>query len=548
MIYDRPRFSVQAGEILHIEVGDEISLGCSARVHRLFMALSKVEGVDEVTPAYASLAARVDPKSAKVASVIKAVEKAWAHGTTDEARGRLIKVPVCYEEGFAPDLEWVAKNAGLKAEEVVALHSSKEYTCMMLGFSPGFVYLDEVDPKIKADRLETPRTKVQAGSVGIAGAQTGIYGLETPGGWRLIGRTPLTMFNAHASPPAPVGPGDRVKFERISAEEFKFVKKASAAPPSFDAGNPVLEVKQPGLFTTIQDMGRHGFRYLGVPSSGGLDVLSQLQSNYVVGNPGSSPVIEVMGGFFSIKALVDVVVAVTGGDCELTVGGTKAESYSPLLLREGDELSIGKTVGLLNYISVAGKLAIESVMGSRSTYSKGGFGGYSGRALKAGDLLGVEGLSDHVLMRSVLASGRTTMSEDPIRVVRGSLFGCETVEEDTLLGSEFIVSEASNRTGYRLRRPERTTGAKGQTLTYPTYPGYVQMPPDGSPIVLQQDCPTTGGYQLAAAILPSEMGRFSQLKPGSKVRFQEVDVGSAAKDSTKFQKLLQKYEAGSTGL
>jgi biotin-dependent carboxylase-like uncharacterized protein len=307
-------------------------------------------------------------------------------------------------------------------------------------------------------------------------------------------------------------------------------------------------VRQPGLFTTVQDLGRPSFRYLGVPSSGGLDVLSQVQSNYVVGNPGSSPVIEVMGGFFSVKAVVDVVVAVTGGDCELTVGGTKAESYSPLLLREGDELAIGKTVGLLNYISVAGKLAIESVMGSRSTYSKGGFGGYSGRALKAGDFLGVEGLSDHVLMRSVPASGRTNMGGDPIRVVMGSLLGCETAAGDALLGSEFIVSEASDRTGYRLRRPERTTGAKGQALTYPTYPGYVQMPPDGSPIVLQQDCPTTGGYQLAAAILPSEMGRFSQLRPGSKVRFGKVDPDDAAKDHVKFSKLLQRYAVVSPGL
>jgi KipI family sensor histidine kinase inhibitor len=548
MIYDRPRFSLLAGEVLHIEVGDEISLRCSAIVHRLFTALSKMEGVDEVTPAYASLAARVDPTSAKVASVIRAAEKAWAARAADEAKGRLIKVPVCYEEGFAPDLEWVAKNAGLKADEVVTLHSSKEYTCMMLGFAPGFVYLDEVDPKIRADRLETPRTKVQAGSVGIAGAQTGIYGLETPGGWRLIGRTPLTMFNAHASPPSPVGPGDRVKFERISAEEFKFVKKASAASPSFAAGDPVLEVRQPGLFTTVQDMGRPGYRHLGVPSSGGLDILSQLQSNYVLGNPGSSPVLEVMGGFFSAKALADVVVAVTGGDCELTVGGRNAETYSPLLLREGDELALGKTGGLLNYLSVAGKLAIESVMGSCSTYSKGGFGGYSGRALKAGDMLGVEGLSDHVLMRSVPASGRTLLGGDPIRAVRGSLHDSEPTTGDAFFGSEFSVSEVSDRTGYRLKRSERTPGARGQVLTYPTYPGYVQIPPDGSPIVLQQDCPTTGGYQLAAAVLPSDMGRFSQLKPGSKVRFEEVDPDAAAKDFVKFSKLLQRYEEGGTGL
>jgi allophanate hydrolase subunit 2 len=162
-------------------------------------------------------------------------------------------------------------------------------------------------------------------------------------------------------------------------------------------------------------------------------------------------------------------------------------------------------------------------------------------------MLGVEGLSDHVLMRSVPASGRTLLSGDPIRAVRSSLHDGEATG-DAFLGSEFLVSEASDRTGYRLKSSERIPGTRGQVLTYPTYPGYVQVPPDGFPIVLQRDCPTTGGYQLAAAILPSEMGRFSQLKPGSKLKFEEVDLYAAAKDSTKFQKLLQKYEAGGTGL
>jgi len=549
MIYDRPRFSVLAGEVLHIEVGDEISLPCSAKVRNLSAALSALEGVREVTPAYGSLAARVDTMSTKMASVIRAAERAWARRTAGESEGKLVKVPVCYEGAFAPDLDWVAQKAGLKTEEVVALHSSKEYTCMMMGFSPGFVYLDEVDPRIRADRLESPRTKVPAGSVGVAGAQTGIYGLETPGGWRLVGRTPLTMFNPRASPPTPIAPGDRVKFEPVSSDEFKFIRKASPpwAPPA--AGIPALEVRQPGLFATLQDMRRPSFRHLGVPCSGGLDLVSQLQSNYVVGNPGRSPVIEVMGGFFGIKALVDVVVAVTGPDCELTVSGEKAETYSPLLLGEGVELSIGRTAGLLNYVAVAGELVADNVMGSCSTYSRGGFGGYSGRSFKANDVLSVEGLSDHVLMRSVPLERRTEFTDaKPVKAVRSTLHDGGPAMGDSIFDQEFTVSESSDRTGYRLKRAGRAPGATGQVLTYPTFPGYVQIPPDGSPIVLQQDCPTTGGYQLAAAMMPSEMGRFSQLKPGSKVRFEEVDQEAAAKLSIGFRKALQGYAFRGPGL
>ncbi len=548
MIFDRPRFSVLPGNILHVEVGDEISAGCNARVHSLFVALSGLDGVEEVTPGYASLAARVDVESRGMGSIKKVVEKALSSPAKVSPNGKLVKVPVCYEGEFAPDMGQLAERTGLPKEEVASIHSSKEYTCMMLGFAPGFVYLDEVDARIRMERLEAPRTRVPGGSVGIAGTQTGIYGLEAPGGWRLIGRTPLTMFNPFATPPTPIGPGDRVKFEPISPEEFKFVKKAATTPPPALGGSPVLEVRQPGLFATVQDMGRHAYRYLGVPGSGGLDALSQTQANYIVGNRGGNATIEVMGGFFAVRALAQVVVAVTGCECHLTVGGQPAEEYSALLLNEGDELVMRKTEGMLNYLSIAGTLAASSVMGSSSTYFRGGFGGYCGRQLKAGDVLGVEMLSEEVLMRQVPKSDRVSPEANPIRAARSPLSASKAVVEDALFQGEYEVSEASDRTGYRLKCSRQPSAPSGHVMSYPTYPGYVQVPPDGSPIVLQRDCPTTGGYELAAAILPSEIGRFSQLKPGSKVGFVEVSEDTASRDAKKFGKLLEKYASGSAKL
>jgi KipI family sensor histidine kinase inhibitor len=546
MIYGKPKFSVFPGSILYVEVGDEVSLGCNARVHGIFSALCGLQGISEITPAYASLAARIDLESTKVATVIKVIEKEWARPREKERAGRLVKVPVCYQGEFAPDLDWIAERVGIEKDEVVALHSSKEYTCMMMGFMPGFVYLDEVNSKIAAERLETPRTKVPAGSVGIAGAQTGIYGLESPGGWRLIGRTPLTMFNPMATPPVPIELGDRVKFEPISTREFGFVKKASLVRPPMAAGTPLLEVKQPGLFATLQDMGRSTFRHLGVPSSGALDIISMLQSNYLVGNPGSWPVVEVMGGYFKVKALREMVVAVTGCECNLRVEGEPAKTYVPLLLRTGDELAIGNTSGMLNYLSIAGRLVAASVMGSCSTYSKGGFGGYSGRSLKVGDVLGAESLSELVLMRDVQETEKVLLGEGPMRAMRSSLGGNKAKVGDAFFDREYLMSESSDRTGYRLKSSERFLEASGQVITYPTYTGYVQVPPDGSPIVLQRDCPTTGGYELAAVVLPSEMGRLSQLKPGSKVTFEEVSEDVASRDDARFSRLLKKY--GTIGL
>jgi KipI family sensor histidine kinase inhibitor len=121
-------------------------------------------------------------------------------------------LPVKYGGEFGPDIGFVARNAGISEEEVIAIHTSREYLCYMLGFTPGFAYLGDLDDRIAAPRLETPRLKVAAGSVGIAGNQTGFYGVESPGGWRVIGRLRVATFDVRKEPPSSVLPGDRVKF------------------------------------------------------------------------------------------------------------------------------------------------------------------------------------------------------------------------------------------------------------------------------------------------------------------------------------------------
>jgi KipI family sensor histidine kinase inhibitor len=124
----------------------------------------------------------------------------------------LHQLKVRYGGEHGPDLGFVAKNAGITAEEVVAIHTSREYLCYMIGFTPGFAYLGNLDDKIAAPRLETPRLKVAAGSVGIAGNQTGFYGTESPGGWRIIGRLQAVTFDVGREPPSTILPGDRVRF------------------------------------------------------------------------------------------------------------------------------------------------------------------------------------------------------------------------------------------------------------------------------------------------------------------------------------------------
>jgi inhibitor of KinA len=178
-------------------------------------------GVRDVVPAYRSLAVYFDPLRTDVTRLVALLESmAAATGSAPVVEGTPIRVPVCYGGAFGPDLGEVARLAGLTVEETVAMHTASVYRVFMLGFSPGFAYMGSVDPRIAAPRRATPRLKVPVGSVGIAGRQTGIYPSETPGGWMLIGRTPVRPFDAERARPFLFQAGDAVEFYAIDADAF----------------------------------------------------------------------------------------------------------------------------------------------------------------------------------------------------------------------------------------------------------------------------------------------------------------------------------------
>ena len=151
-------------------------------------------------------------------------EKGAASSGEDPAAGRLVEIPVCYGGDFGEDLGFVAAHGGLTEEEVIRIHSGRDYRIYMLGFLPGFPYLGGLDSRLFTPRLSTPRVKIPAGSVGIGGEQTGIYPLESPGGWQLIGRTPLTLFSPGTGGALPYGPGDRIRFVPISPQEYARIR------------------------------------------------------------------------------------------------------------------------------------------------------------------------------------------------------------------------------------------------------------------------------------------------------------------------------------
>jgi len=172
-------------------------------------------------PGYTSVLVDFDPLRMTHDELAAIVEQAGgATGTKAERESRVVSVPVCYDAEFGPDLMDLAKHANLSPEEVVRLHSSASYLVYFLGFSPGFAYMGGLPEKLHMPRLATPRGHVDGGTVGIAGSQTGIYPVDSAGGWRLIGRTPWRMFDPRADPPTRLQPGDTVRFSAIDRATF----------------------------------------------------------------------------------------------------------------------------------------------------------------------------------------------------------------------------------------------------------------------------------------------------------------------------------------
>ena len=189
---------------------------------------ANIPGVIDVTSAYESVAVFFDP--ARIERDVEEKIRAFvaSAGIRVSRKRRRIEIPACYDADFALDLARVEAETNLPADAIIALHSSREYIVACIGFVPGFPFLAGLSEKLQVPRLESPRTRVPAGSVAIANAQAGIYPFESPGGWNVIGRTPLRLFDAKAQSPALLHAGDRVRFRRITRQEFEMRVKENS--------------------------------------------------------------------------------------------------------------------------------------------------------------------------------------------------------------------------------------------------------------------------------------------------------------------------------
>lgn len=231
-----PQLYAMGDRALVAEFGRSLSAGVNVRVRAAaeHLLAHRLPGVTDVVPAFAALTVHFDPLQVaahfRTNAPVEAMREALQHALAKapdlpKHKSRLVEIPVCYGGEFGEDLGSVAQRSDLTEQEVIQVHTAPEYLVYTLGFLPGFAYLGGLDRRLATPRLDTPRKRVPAGSVGIGGDQTGVYPFETPGGWNLIGRTPMVLFRFEEESPAVTEPGDRVRFVAIGAREFQALRE-----------------------------------------------------------------------------------------------------------------------------------------------------------------------------------------------------------------------------------------------------------------------------------------------------------------------------------
>jgi allophanate hydrolase subunit 1/allophanate hydrolase subunit 2 len=407
------------------------------------------------------------------------------------------EIPVVYD---GPDLDSLPLRHPLQREEVIALHTGVDYTAVLTGFLPGFAYLADLPEALRVPRLTSPRTRVDALAVGVAGPYGGVYPFDSPGGWNLLGRAiTRALFDPGAAVPPRIRLLDRVRF--VTADPRATVPSiADPAPRPHPQSPCVLRITKLTGLATLQDHGRPGTRRWGVPTSGAFDVAAL---DLAVDQGAATVGIELMGG--AIELTVERGSTWVCSDGEV-----------PRELSAGDSARWETGRSWSRLLGLGGAPVMEPLFGSRSTLLGAKWAGPLGAPLVRGQQLFLEARS-------------------PIRSQRWA--SCEPVETPTLelcplldprvpseavrqlCATSWVVSPRSNRVGVRFDGEVLAHAGGGADESMPTMPGLVQLPQDGIPIVLGPDSATTGGYPVLGMLTRAALSTLARVRPGKAVRF-----------------------------
>ncbi len=493
------------------------------------------KGVREVVVGLDSVLLRLEPGGDPAAAV-----RAFAASLDERAdggEGSTIEVPTAFD---GDDLATVAAAAGLAARDVVELMVRATFEVAAIGFSPGFPYLRGLPAQLAGvGRRPTPRPVVPAGSVAVAGGMGAIYPQASPGGWQLVGRTPLRLFDAHRAPYALFAPGDRLHFVEAPAGVAPDTTRAAERRIG-DEGTVLVE--DPGTYCTVQDAGRRGVAHLGVPDAGAADAVSLDLANRLVGNDATAPALEATVRGPVLRFGADTFVAVVG-DCGLELDGIEARPGTAFPVRAGQRLTVGALrSGVRAYVAFAGGVLVDAWFDSASTDTLSGLGPgpvVAGQRLAVGPAAGAPG--GHL----VSPGPRRGRGPIELRVILGphtEFFDADLAAQ--LAATALRVGEASNRVGVRLVAERPLPRRDTELRSTPMVVGAVQVPPDGQPIILGVDHATLGGYPVAAVVVGADLALLGQCRPGEDIRLVPVSFAEARRAAAAAARQLRRAVVG----
>lgn len=488
-----------------------------------------IPGVEEMVPAARTLMIRFQPHiiSAQALAAEISTRDLSAKPAPSE---HSVEIPVHYN---GEDLEDVAELTGLSVEDVIRRHTESIFTVAFCGFAPGFGYLVGGDAALTVPRRKSPRTRIPAGAVALAGAFSGVYPQASPGGWQIIGVTPVKMWDLSRDPPALFQPGHQVRFIDMAKSSDTYevpaeVNQIIATPPEDAPHFKVLAAPMPALF---QDLGRFGQTGQGVSASGALDKSAFKSANRAVGNPVDWACLEIALGGLSFESTARTVIALTGAPCPITIKdasgrSTTATPYQPISLEAGDVVTLGQpTSGMRSYLAVRGGFNVKPILGSCTT-----------------DTLAVVG-PDPVVSGSVIRLSAKTEGLDSVSLTESPAFSLpqagDVVTLDVVLGPRtdwftdqglatftdqlWQVTPQSSRVGIRLsgevplERFDNTELPSEGTAT-----GAIQVPHSGQPVLFLADHPLTGGYPVIGAVAEHHLDLAGQIPINAKIRFRPI--------------------------
>lgn len=440
------------------------------------------------------------------------------------ATGGLVTIDVVYD---GEDLADVATATDRSIDAVVEAHADAAWHVAFVGFAPGFAYL-RADREVPiVPRRRSPRERVPAGAVALAGAYSAVYPRSSPGGWQLIGRTDAPLWSLERDEPTLLPAGTRVTFRAVR-EQARAAEAVAAPLPRADADAPAraLVVRGTGAQTLVEDLGRPGLAHLGIARSGAADRGALLQVNRLVGNAADAAAIEHVGGGLRVEAVGEHVLAVAGADAPIAVRSTRGdrapERGVPFALRDGDALEVGAVrAGLRVVVGVRGGIDVPRVLGSRSTDVLSGLGP---PPVQVGDALPVGAAP-----AGAVGAPEPSADAGP-EVVLDVVLGPDDAwfpdARAVLADAVWTVAPQSNRVGVRLDGPP-IARRDGELESQALAPGAIQVPPSGLPVVFLADHPATGGYPVVAVVADHDLDALAQLAPGTRVRLRPVPDAAA---------------------